>query len=82
MNMRRAYKPEKWACRTLSMRDELKATTEREEGRHLSPRLVAKVGEGKSSYDLSWIVKNEQKKSGVYRWSNTRYRIRLSSSLV
>ena len=37
-------------------RYKLKASTRGEKGRHLWPRLVQKIAEGKTSYELSWKV--------------------------
>ena len=40
------------------MRDKkVKACTGGERGRHLSPRLVQKIAQGKTSYELGWKVK-------------------------
>ena len=39
------------------MRDKKKARTGGEKGRHLWPRFVQKIAEGKTFYDLGWKVK-------------------------
>ena len=44
------------------MRDKnvkMKARTGGKKGRHLSPRLVQKIAEGKTSYELTWKVKSD-----------------------
>ena len=57
------------------MRDKLKARTGGEKGRHLWPRLVQKIAEGKTSYELSWKAKVMKKKG---RKNHTRSGIDLS----
>ena len=53
----------------------MKARTGGEKGRHLWPRLVQKVAEGKTSYELSWKVKLMIKKHThkCYFWNATEY---------
>ena len=47
---------EQWECWTLCA-IKMKARTGGEKGRHLWPRLVQKIAEGETSYELSWKVK-------------------------
>ena len=51
----------------------LKARTGGEKGRHLWPRLVQKIAEGKTSYELSWKVEvmGQKKKKKVQAMSRT-----------
>ena len=42
-------------------------------GRHLCPRLVQKIAEGKTSYELSWKVKVIEKKELHYSVNRANY---------
>ena len=47
---------QQWECWTLCA-TKMKARTGGAKGRHLWPRLVHKIAEGKTSYEMSWKVK-------------------------
>ena len=68
---------EQWECWTLCA-IKMTARNGGEKGRHLWPRLVQNIVEGKTSYELSWkvkvLMKEEKKKrekiSGLPGWSS------------